>query len=218
MNFNEFKLNTLGINMDEFGKIFGFVDFGNVNHWFDKDRYDIAGRLMNENEFLIVDIEKMGSFLNLFCEKKLFYYGFDSAHKQSWHIHKKAKNCGFVKVSKPLQIIKHYLDNNELNEKILKRLENDGGGYFVKIPKGNFDVEISIDSIRLMDHYNTFCIFSGDSDFAYLAKFLKQKGKKIMVIASGNVFHTLKEQSDLYINAQQIKGEITCLKRKTPLV
>lgn len=49
--------------MDEFGKIFGFVDFGNVNHWFDKDRYDITGRLMNENEFLIVDIEKMGSFL-----------------------------------------------------------------------------------------------------------------------------------------------------------
>jgi len=51
-----------------------------------------------------------------------------------------------------------------------------------------------------------------------LAKFLKQKGKKIIVIASGNVFHTLKEQSDLYINAQRIKGEITCLKHKTPLV
>ena len=106
-----------------------------------------------------------------------------------------------------------------MNIEILDMLEHDDGGNFIKIPKGNFDVEISVDSVKLLDYYDTFCIFSGDSDFAYLVRFLKSKGKKIIVVASGNVYHTLKEQADLYINAQQIKGDIACTKqRKTPLV
>ena len=92
------------------------------------------------------------------------------------------------------------------------RLKQDNGGKFIKIPEGNFDVEISVDSIRLMDYYDTFCILSGDSDFAYLARFLALKRKKIIVIASGNVFHTLEERADLHINAQKIKMDITCVK------
>lgn len=135
MNLNEFKLNTLGIDKSKFGKIYGFVDFGNVNHWFDKDRYDGMDNLIKPDEYLIVDIEKLGGFLNLFCEKKLFYYGFDSSRKQSWHIHKKAKNCGFIKISKPVQLIKHYLDDNELNVEILEKLHRDGGGNFIKFQK-----------------------------------------------------------------------------------
>ncbi len=217
MDFNEFKLKSLGIDKNKFGNIYCFVDFGNANHWFDKDRYDGGGNLLGDGEFLIVDIEKLASFINLFCEKKLFYYGFDNARKQSWHIHKKAENCGFVRVSKPLQLIKHYLDDGEFDnstKETLDILEQDNRGYFVKIPKGNFDVEISVDSIKMMNYYDTFCIFSGDSDFAYLARYLSIKGKKIIVVASGNVYHTLKERANLYINAQQIKNDITCVKRR----
>ena len=87
----------------------------------------------------------------------------------------------------------------------------------IEIPKSNFDVEISVDAIRTLDRYDTFCLFSGDSDFAYLSRFLKRKGKNIIVIASGQVFHTLKEVADLYINAQQIKSDIASLKETTPL-
>ena len=35
----------------------------------------------------------------------------------------------------------------------------------------------------------------------------------MIVIASGQVFHTLKDLADLYINAQIIKGDITSTKK-----
>lgn len=69
-----------------------------------------------------------------------------------------------------------------------------------------------MDAIRLLKKYDTFCLFSGDSDFTYLASYLKKLKKKFIVIASGQVFHTLKELADLYINAQDIKGLITSIK------
>jgi uncharacterized LabA/DUF88 family protein len=102
------------------------------------------------------------------------------------------------------------LDYNELNNlKPSGEFLQDYGGKFIKIPKGNFDVEISVDSMKLLDYYDTFCIFSGDSDFAYLIQYLSGKRKKIIVFASGNIYHTLKERADLYINAQKIKSIIT---------
>ena len=33
MNLDEFRLKTLGIDKEKFGRIFTFVDFGNVNYW-----------------------------------------------------------------------------------------------------------------------------------------------------------------------------------------
>lgn len=173
MNLLELKLHNLGIDKDKFGKIYGFVDFGNVNYWFDKDRYDTEGNLLQKENRLVIDIEKLGNFMSLFCEKQLFYYGFDSHRKKSWHIHKKAENSGFVKVTKPIQFIRRYLNDEEL-EKVesVNMLAEDLGGKFIKIPKSNFDVEI-------------------------------------------------KEQADLYINAQQIKANIVMVKKfrnqKTPL-
>jgi len=50
-----------------------------------------------------------------------------------------------------------------------------------------------------------------------LAQYLKKNKKKIIIIASGQVFHTLKELADLYINAQLIKTAITSVKETTPL-
>lgn len=67
------------------------------------------------------------------------------------------------------------------------------------------------------EKFDTFCLFSGDSDFTYLAQYLKRKGKKIIVIASGQVFHTLKDLADLYINAQTIKRDIASIKETAPL-
>jgi len=45
---------------------------------------------------------------------------------------------------------------------------------------------------------------------------LKSKRKKVILIASGGILHTLKKQADLYINAQNIKIDIACIK-ETPL-
>ena len=213
MNLDEFKLYSLGIDKEKFGKIYAFVDFGNVNYWYEKDVRDAQNNILSKNQKLIVDIEKLSEFLNLFSEKKLFYYGWNSRIKSSWHIVIKAEKNGFVKITKPIQFIRHYLDGIEIAKNNTPFIKKDADGKsFIEIPKSNFDVEISVDSVRFLDEYDTFCLLSGDSDFAYLIEFLKKKRKKIIVIASGQVFHTIKDNADLYINAQSVKNCITSIK------
>jgi len=216
MDQQEFTLKSLEIDKEKYGRIFSFVDFGNVNYWYEKDERDWEGKLLSKEQKLMVDIEKLASFLNLFSEQKRFYYGWHNRIKRSWHIIIWAQKNGFVKITKPIQFIKHYLDIKELGTIKSRSIKEDVGGKFIEIPKSNFDVEISIDSIRLLDKYDTFCLLSGDSDFARLAEFLKKKGKNIIVIASGQIFHTLKDAANLYINAQRIKGFITITKETSP--
>ena len=214
MNQQELKLYSLGIDKEKFGKIYTTVDFGNVNHWYDKDRRDWDNNDLNDNQKLIIDIQKLSSFIDLFSEQKRFYYGWHKRIKSSWHILIEAENKGFIKCTKEIQYIKHYIDDIELASSSRTIIE-DADGKYIKIPKSNFDVEISIDAIRLIERYDTFCLLSGDSDFTRLINFLGKKGKKIIIIASGQIFHTLKEQAEkygIYINAQKIKGSIATIK------
>lgn len=217
MNLDEFKLNNLEIDKEKFGKVFSFVDFGNVNYWYEKDRRDGNDSVLRENEKLIIDIEKLAQFLNIFSYDKRFYYGWHQRIRKSWHIIIWAEKCSFKKITKPIQFIKHYLENSAKLQSVKSRIiKEDFGGKFIEIPKSNFDVEISVDAIRLSDKYDTFCLLSGDSDFTKLAEFLKDRKKKVIIIASGQVFHTLKDVADLYINAQKIKPLITVKKETSP--
>jgi uncharacterized LabA/DUF88 family protein len=216
MDLQELRLVNLGINKEKFGRIFSFVDFGNVNYWYEKDQYDCEGNILKSNQKLVVEINKLAIFLDLFSGQKRFYYGWHKRIKRSWHIIISAEENGFIKITKPIQFIRHYLSDLELDNIKNNFIKRDDTGKFIEIPKSNFDVEISVDSIRLLDKYNTFCLLSGDSDFARLAGFLKRKQKKIIVIASGQVFHTLKNTADLYINAQKIKADITVVKETSP--
>ncbi|OHA52164.1 MAG: hypothetical protein A3A97_04615 [Candidatus Terrybacteria bacterium RIFCSPLOWO2_01_FULL_40_23] len=197
---------------------FAFVDYGNVNYWYENDERDVDGNILNTRQKLIIDIEKLANFVALFSEQKRFYYGWNPRRKKNWHIAIKAEKCGFIKITKPMQFIKHYLSTGESPKGGFNNSEikTDANGEYIEIPKSNFDVEISVDAIRLMEKYDTFCLFSGDSDFAYLAAFLKKNKKKFIVVASGQVFHTLKEFADLYINAQQIKVDIVSIKETSP--
>jgi len=218
MDLSEFKLKALGIDKKLFGKVYSFVDFGNVNYWFEKDERDAQNKLLGENEKLIVDIEKLADFLDLFSDQKRFYYGWNARLETSWHLPIKAEKYGFIKVTKPIQFIKHYLDDLELKIVVQTKIKQDrSGNYYIEIPKSNFDVEISVDSIRLLKKYDTFCLLSGDSDFVRLIEFLKKNNKNIIIIAAGEVVRTLKENADNFINAQRIKGQITIIKKTPPV-
>lgn len=213
MDLKDLKLQILGIDKEKFGKIFSFIDYGNVNYWYDKDRRDSDNIELLESQKLIIDIDKLASFTSLFSDQKRFYYGWNNRKKSNWHIAIKAEKCGFIKITKPIQFIKHYLTEAELNNNSLAfALKENMSGKYIEIPKSNFDVEVSVDALRLMDRMDTFCLFSGDSDFTYLTQYLKRKGKKIIIIASGQIFHTLKDLADLYINAQTIKRDIASIK------
>lgn len=101
------------------------------------------------------------------------------------------KNNGFVLITKPLKIIKEF--NIERGD----------------IRKANFDVEIAVDAIEMIDKFDTLILFSGDSDFDYLLQRLKMKGKATIVVsAKHHISKELIESSDKYVDLKKLKNFI----------
>jgi len=216
MNLEELKLQNLEIDKQKFGRIFSFVDFGNVNYWYERDELDMNSEKLPEGKKLVVDIEKLAEFLSLFSEHRRFYFGLDSQQKKSLHIINKARKCFDKTVTKPIQKIKHYLDVSE-RPVTTRLISKDADGHYIIIPKCNFDVEICVDAIRHLDKYDTFCLLSSDADFVYLVEFLRRKKKRVVLFSSGYVSYWLKRRVDLNINSQMIKAFIAFIKHKPRL-
>ncbi len=210
----QFIKDYLGID-EGFGKIFSFVDFGNVNNWFKKDRQDWDNKLIDENEKIDIDIDKLKDFSNSFSIHTRCYYGKDLENRGSvkfdYVLRRVFGKNNFV--SKDLQRIKHYLEKEKLENKEFLKIDKNGKKY-IEIRKCNFDVEISIDAIKKVNQYDTFCLFSGDADFVYLNNFLRKRGKKVILIKGGYITSKLRKSVDLVINAQKIKKHIAKIKQK----
>ncbi len=189
----------------KFGRIFTFVDFGNVNYWFRYDRKDAIGGLLLSEQMIIVDIKKLAQFIENFSKQKRFYYGLDIRQKATWHITKIAAENKFVVIKKPIQWVRRYLNENKNN--MIKRT-------FIELPKCNFDVELTIDALRLINYYDTFVLFSSDSDFGVLLRYLHQQGKKVILFYSGHISHRLRSFADVLVNSQTIKKDIIKIKTK----
>lgn len=214
MDLNDFVLENLGIDLDIFGNIYTFVDFGNVNYWYEKDRQPFQGKILNEKEKIIVDIQKLGSFIDLFSQKKFFYYGHDANLPPSLHIKTKAEKIArFKTITKPIQRVKHYLDDGDNFDKAKVDLKHDKKGDYILIPKCNFDVELAVDAIRYSGKYDTFALMTSDRDFIALLKYIRGIGKKVILYYSGPTARELKDQSDLAINGRQIRELISTIKR-----
>ena len=97
MELQQLKAHSLGLLNPIFAKIVAFVDYGDVNFWYDKDQRDWKGNTLPENHKLIVDIEKLSRFTSSFCSEKRFYYGWNPRKMGNWHIVIKAERYGFVK-------------------------------------------------------------------------------------------------------------------------
>lgn len=214
MNLDDLKLINLKIDKEKFGKIYSFIDFGNVNYWYEKDERDSDGNIIEADAKLVIGLQKLADFSHLFSERSRFYYGFDPRNSKSVGFIDKTRFYFDKTITKPIQKIKHYLDDGE-RKITTRRINNDSLGNFVYIPKCNFDVEICVDAIRLLDQYDTFCIFSSDADFARLIEYLRKKNKKVILIKSGFVQHNLKRAVDLVISAQDIKPYIAFIKQKS---
>src|SRR3989344_6704302 len=108
MDLKGLGLNSLGIEKTTYGNIYCFVDFGNVNYWYEDDRRDWNDNELSPSQKLIIDISKSGRFLGSFSEQKRFYYGWHQRIRRSWHIIASARSNGFVTITKPIQFIRHY--------------------------------------------------------------------------------------------------------------
>lgn len=204
----------LGIT-NEYGKIFTFVDFGNVNNWFSEDRQKSDGSPLKESERLVIDLEKLNDFLKILSADIRFYYGHEPSNQGSMSFLYKTKAV-FGKsrtFTKPIQWVRHHITDEEV-ETNTQSLFKDKDGFYVRLPKCNFDVEISVDVMKLLDKYDTICLLSSDADFAYMNTYLRSKGKKVILIKGGHITHQLKQSVDLRINAQNIKKHITSTMQK----
>lgn len=81
--------------------------------------------------------------------------------------------------------------------------------------KANFDVEISVDAVGWIRNYDNFVLFSGDSDFAYLLKFIKRRKKRVMVISErGHVSKELLKATDIYQDLHTFKKKFIVLRKQ----
>ena len=128
---------------------------------------------------------------NLFNNKKLVeirnYCVHHSADNQNNFFAFLKKNK-FVLITKPLKIIKQ----GNISKDNLR--------------KANFDVEIAVDALEMADKFDTLVLFSGDSDFDYLIKILRNKNKKVIVISTK--YHIAKElitSGNKYVDLKKLR-------------
>jgi uncharacterized LabA/DUF88 family protein len=72
--------------------------------------------------------------------------------------------------------------------------------------KGNMDMELALDMIKLANHVEHVVLFSGDGDFCRLLHEVQDKGVSVTVISSNKlVADTLRRQADDFIEVNQIR-------------
>ncbi len=75
--------------------------------------------------------------------------------------------------------------------------------------KGNMDVEMAIDAVSTISQYDIAVLFTGDSDFLALVKYIRACGKKVYIFSSANNVSTeLRTGADGYFDVAKIDGDI----------
>ncbi len=122
---------------------------------------------------------------------KIFYYtAYDPRYK------KQRKFLDF------LEIIGYIVRKKKV--KFIKNSNKEEGGFH----KGNLDVELTIDAMENKDKFQTFILFSGDSDFEAVIKHMKAYGKNCIVISTkGHISIELIKQAK-YIDIKKLENEI----------
>jgi uncharacterized LabA/DUF88 family protein len=79
--------------------------------------------------------------------------------------------------------------------------------------KGNMDIELAVDAMRLADSLDHIVLFSGDGDFRGLVAAVQQKGKRVSVISTLQtqppmVADELRRQADQFIDLADLESLI----------
>ena len=77
---------------------------------------------------------------------------------------------------------------------------------------------MAVDAVSGLEDYNTLVIFSGDSDFEYLVKYLKQQGKVVICISCrGSIAKELIQVVSKYYDIKKFKNTFLKVRtRKSP--
>ncbi len=81
--------------------------------------------------------------------------------------------------------------------------------------KGDWDVGISVDAVKLAEKLDVIALVTGDGDFTPLAEYLQFKGVMVEVISFSKTTSTrLIEQADIFVDLDQYTGSILLEARK----
>jgi len=70
--------------------------------------------------------------------------------------------------------------------------------------KGDWDVGITVDAIRIAPSVDVIVLLSGDGDFLQLVEYLKNQGKRVEIMAFGKTTSSkLKEMADEFIDLEE---------------
>ena len=80
--------------------------------------------------------------------------------------------------------------------------------------KGNMDIELTVDAMRLAPHLDHVVLFSGDGDFKSLVAALQQEGKRVSVVSTlqtqpAMIADELRRQADQFIDIADFE-ELIC--------
>lgn len=205
------------------GKTAVFIDYANLKAWARDKKLFLDLKVLYE-ALAANDVGKV-----------FFYYGTDPKSPASFAFFNKLRTLGYEVITKPVKYFKisllqllekrvnqEWVRRLSLKTKMalhteVKKLEKNG----VKLlsPKANFDVEITLDMILFADELANFILFSGDGDFASIVRYLRSKGKKVLVI-SGRKFLAgeLLEAASQFITLERFSAKVKgFLKKARPL-
>lgn len=79
--------------------------------------------------------------------------------------------------------------------------------------KGNMDIELAVDAMRLADNLDHIVLFSGDGDFRGLVAALQQKGRRVSVVSTLQtqppmVADELRRQADQFVDLGELEQQI----------
>ena len=79
--------------------------------------------------------------------------------------------------------------------------------------KGNMDIELTVDAMRLAENLDHIVLFSGDGDFRSLVGALQQMGKRVSVVSTLQtqppmVADELRRQCDIFLDIVELQSKI----------
>jgi uncharacterized LabA/DUF88 family protein len=131
--------------------------------------------------------------------KVFFYTAYPADGTRSYSLD--GKHAFFTYLKKGLKF--------EVRKKELKRIKVVSKMGESICEKGNMDVEIVIDAMHHIEKYNTAVLFTGDSDFLALVKYLRTNNKKVYIFSSkNNVSEELRTGGDGYKDVLEIEEDV----------
>jgi len=127
-----------------------------------------------------------------------YYTGVKSEDEKMASFLRYLDNVGITPVTKPIKVIK--INDSDS----LKGLRN-----YSEIYKSNCDVEITTDILLERKEIDEIILLTGDSDFQYVIKKLKDLGKKVIIFSSRKTISwEIKLEASEYFYLEDIKDQI----------